>query len=390
MPQKKFILFFDFNIIILKTFLYLVKPKTMKKYLLLLPSILFLIHLSAQPIINQNDMPSVGDTLTLNIASSVTGLDYATSGCNYTWDLSGIVPTSQRIDTFKAVSTLPQLYSLVFSNATFGVTAPDMVPVSTGLSVLSITNVHNFFLNETSSYSQLGYGAKFNGFALPVKFDNPDVVLNFPLTLGEKDSCDFAYFLDMSSTLGMYYGESKHRVNYVDAWGKVITPVDTFMAMRVLSKITAHDTIHLDTLGGFGFAFNYTVQEYKWYAKSMKVPVMNISVRSGTGAGTTAEYPNLLNPHTDVSEFDPSLAFLDIYPNPADENTELYFSLIKISAVEIDISDMLGRNIKTFALKEYPEGFNSVPLNIQDMEKGIYFVRINAGNSSKVIKMQVQ
>jgi hypothetical protein len=370
----------------------LVKPKPMKRYFLLLPFILFISQLSAQPVINQSDMPVAGDTITMNIASAVTGVDYTTTGMNYTWDLSSLTPTSQRIDTFKALTTYPLQYIAMFNGASFGVTAPDMVPVNTFIT-LSITDVNNFFQASSAAYSQFGYGANFNGFALPVKFDNPDVVLKFPLTMGKKDSCDFAYYLDMTSQLGMYYGESKHRVNEVDAWGKIITPVDTFIAMRVLSKIRVHDTIHLDTLGGIGLPINYTITEYKWYAKSMKVPVMKVSVQTGgTAPGTTAEWPSLLNPHTGISEFDASLAFVDIYPNPSDENTRIYFSLVDPSSVEIRITDILGRNITCLPGKKYPEGFSSVPLDLRELnlKKGLYFVRVTAGEDTKVIKMQLQ
>ena len=87
--------------------------------------------------------------------------------------------------------------------------------------------------------------------------------------------------------------EQEHRVNFVDGWGTVITPADTFSAMRVQSIITAHDSVHIDTIINYGTSFNYTTTEYKWYAYKMGEPVIKVSVRTGTGPSiTTVEYQN--------------------------------------------------------------------------------------------------
>ena len=65
---------------------------------------------------------------------------------------------------------------------------------------------------------------------------------------------------------------------------------------------------------------------------------------------------------------------LGLYPNPVNENTNLYFSLAKPSTIEVSITDMLGRNIKTITSKEYPEGFNSVPLDISGINLAKEFI----------------
>jgi hypothetical protein len=362
------------------------------KKILLLSSMLFMIIFSslAQPTINKSDMPVVGDTIRVNNSLSVNGDNYDTTGVNYTWNLSNLTSSSQSVDTFKNVLSTSIIYYVYFTGlANLAENAPNMVSINTPLLPVTITNVYDFFDNSTASFSQLGFGAKFNGTPLPVKYSNPDVQLVFPLTYGEKDSCDFSYNVNIPS-FG-YYGEKEHRVNCVDGWGTIINPIDTFQAMRVRSVVTAHDTIHVDTLINYGTSFNYTTTEYKWYAYKMGVPVMDISVRTGTGASTTIVYPNEPKNTTGIKADDSPCFILGLYPNPVNENTNLYFSLAKPSQLEVNITDLLGRNIKTIASKEYPEGFNSVPLDISGMNlgKGIYFVRVNSVNSSKIIKLEV-
>jgi hypothetical protein len=363
------------------------------KKIFLLSAIFISVILSSfsQPIISQNDMPNIGDTIKLNVssASALSGINYTASGSNIIWNFSSLTSSSQRADTFMTIqSTSTLTYYLFFYASTIVGTQPDLGSMNLGLLSLSITNVYDFFKNNSTSYSQLGYGAKFNGNAIPVQYNNPDIQLKFPLTYLEKDSCDFSDHITIPS-LG-YYGEKKHRINYVDGWGTIITPIDTFPAIRVLSKIYAHDTIHIDTLISYGTSFNDTVTEYKWYAYKMGEPVMKISIqKGGMSAGTTVEYQNRKRNTTGIKDIDDPLTFVGLYPNPVNENTNLYFSLAKQSEIDISITDLLGRNIKTISHKEYLAGFNSVPIDISGLGKGIYFVRTNSGNNSKVIKMEV-
>lgn len=365
----------------------------MKKIVLL--SIMFvLVVLSsiAQPIINKNDMPNVGDTIRINTSLSVNGDNYDSTGINHLWNFSNLTSSSQRVDTFMSIALTAPVYQLFFqllSGCNLAGNQPNMVAINTPLLPITITNVYDFFANSSSSYAQYGFGAKFNGTAIPVKYSSADVQLKFPLTYGETDSCDFSYDVPISSIL--YYGEKEHRVNHVDGWGTVITPIDTFPAMRVMSVITAHDTIHIDTMVTYGTSFDYTTTEYKWYAYKMGEPVMKVAVRTGTGASTTVEYQNRPKNTTGIRDIDSPLNFVGLYPNPVNENTSLYFSLEKPSQIEVSITDMLGRNIKTIAIKEYHSGFNTVPLDISGMNlgKGIYFVRLSSGNNSKTLKMEV-
>jgi hypothetical protein len=123
----------------------------------------------------------------------------------------------------------------------------------------------------------------------------------------------------------------------------------------------------------------------------MGEPVMKVSVRTGTGASTTIEYQNRPKNTSGIKDIESPVNFVGLYPNPVNENTNLYFSLEKPSQIVISITDLLGRNVKTIATKEYHAGFNTVPLDISGMKlvKGIYFVRVSSGNSSKVIKMEI-
>ncbi|MCD4745980.1 MAG: hypothetical protein K8R58_06750, partial [Bacteroidales bacterium] len=63
----------------------------MKKIITLILCLGFSInYLSSQIVIDDNDMPDVGDTIRLSQAFTAGGIDYTLTGNNYTWDFSGL------------------------------------------------------------------------------------------------------------------------------------------------------------------------------------------------------------------------------------------------------------------------------------------------------------
>lgn len=341
------------------------------------------------PFINQLDMPNIGDTIRLNELSYTTQFDCHQAGENQFWNYVTFTPTSQKVDTFKRISATSMIYSFYFNDATIAATQGDLIPLDNGIIDISLTNGYGFYKETTTTFSQLGFGALFNGFPLPVRYNKPDVMLRFPLTMGAKDSCDFSYNVSIPN-LG-YYGQTKHRVNHVDAWGTIITPVDTFIAVRVVSYITSHDSIYLDTLGIGGFSFNQSQIEYKWYADNIGLPAMKMTITPGITGGTQIEYSNLRRKTVGIDETNPVMLFAGLYPNPATEFTHVYFSLDKATEVEITMIDMLGREIKTAGKKKYACGYNTITLNLQELNitKGLYFVKVSSVNNSKTFKLQV-
>jgi len=362
----------------------------MKKVVFL--SMLFVsLVLSAfsQPLIDQNDMPNIGDTIRVGTTININGIDYTLTGQDFLWDFSSLNYLSQRVDTFVGITSTPIAYQFDFNNpldqthkATIAQPRPDINQMPS----IQFTDVFNFFKETSASYTQVGFGAKINGVPMPIKYDNPDVLYKFPLTIGDLDSSEFSYNMQIPA-LG-YYGETKKRVNFVDGWGTIITPLDTFHAVRVLSTSYIHDTIHIDSLG-IGFPQDKTEKEYKWLTDTMGIPVLKVIETSGIGGGTSVEYIIKYVNSSGFSSYENSLTFFTIYPNPACENTNIYFSTRKSSEIEFHIFDITGRNVKTISGKEFPAGFHSLPLTTGNLQKGIYFIRISDDNVSKVIKLQV-
>jgi hypothetical protein len=75
------------------------------------------------------------------------------------------------------------------------------------------------------------------------------------------------------------------------------------------------------------------------------------------------------------------------YPNPFNPTTRIRYELPKSTYVEINIFDILGREIASLVKKELPAGIHSVQFNANNLPSGTYIYRIQAGEYSQSRKM---
>lgn len=74
------------------------------------------------------------------------------------------------------------------------------------------------------------------------------------------------------------------------------------------------------------------------------------------------------------------------YPNPFNSATIIYFYLSYPQEVFISIYDILGRCIKVFPVSSAIKGMNEIPWQPQKIAGGVYFVRIECNEFTKIIK----
>lgn len=72
----------------------------------------------------------------------------------------------------------------------------------------------------------------------------------------------------------------------------------------------------------------------------------------------------------------------NVYPNPFTDKTNFNYSLNKSALVNLKITDMEGRLIRTLVNEEQSTGEFSYQLNANNLSKGIYFYQFKAGNIS--------
>ncbi len=84
---------------------------------------------------------------------------------------------------------------------------------------------------------------------------------------------------------------------------------------------------------------------------------------------------------------DRNIASLLMYPNPAQSNLSLQFTLNNTSAVAVSVLDLAGRVVKTIPVSQMDAGNNQINIHVSDLTNGVYFVQVATGNGSNTIKL---
>ncbi|MCX6296164.1 MAG: T9SS type A sorting domain-containing protein [Bacteroidetes bacterium] len=81
---------------------------------------------------------------------------------------------------------------------------------------------------------------------------------------------------------------------------------------------------------------------------------------------------------------------LSVFPNPSTTSkTTINYTLKEGSDVTVDIYNTIGEKVKTIALEKQAEGKHESILDFETLTNGIYFMKLNAGDSSQVLKFSV-
>jgi hypothetical protein len=95
------------------------------------------------------------------------------------------------------------------------------------------------------------------------------------------------------------------------------------------------------------------------------------------------------NPILNVNQIESANANLSIYPNPANELSNVNFTLENTADVSISITDLSGKEVMTKAIENAPAGEHTVSLETATFSNGIYMVNYTAGNTSVTKKLVI-
>lgn len=343
--------------------------------------------LSAQITIVSSDMPNAGDSVLISVTTSIDTNDVNSTGANYTWDYSTLIPDFQRYEKFDSPFTFPLPFNLLFNpfNTSYG--NENNILTSLPIPGVTLDMAYDFLKESSSQFRQVGAGYTLNGIPLPFLYSSNDIIYNFPLDYLDTDSCDYKFGLPIPS-IG-YYGSEGHRVNVVDGWGTLTTPFGTFNTLRVKSTIAAIDTLALDVLG-FGTDIPRPLRyEYKWLATAMQIPVLKVDASDifGTITITNVEYQDTLLPgvpQLSISSYSNDNFNSIVYPNPVVDNSVLQYTLLEKSNVKISMTDIVGKTISIIADQSQVSGTYQQQINVSELPQGVYFVVLQT-NKGRVV-----
>ena len=317
------------------------------------------------------------DSVLYSNVNGGTPTAHTMNGTNVIWNESTLTgtPTYQQ---FLSMSATPIIFQLLFLSCDYA------QPLLNGGNVAGNTLTDAFeYYDYASSDSRLqvkGFGGNILipgqavAIPLPALYSSPDIIYQFPMVYGNKDSSVSGF--DVTLPLGSVIGDiklkrSQKRVNEVDGWGRLTIPSGgTYDVLRQVSKI---DRIDSFITGFFPIGIPTQPIEYKWLGQGMKVPVLqingnqnggNVNITNSTywGGYPVGLHEELINTN----------AF--IYPNPANDQCAIEFSLKNNSNVDIYIYALNGILCGEFHFANREAGKFHAYLPINALANGTYQV----------------
>lgn len=356
----------------------------MKKFYLLF--ILFIaIDSKAQIIINSADLPSVNDTFRLSKAPINTPVDLTLTGANYTWDFSHLSPAGQSVDSFISVAATDPVYSVYFGS---GINAANLVEKGPFSITLGSTpaSPYGFYNTSNTDFRQVGYGAVLDGVTTPIVFDYHDIIYSFPVAFGNFDSCNAHYNI---ITPGLSHEAiTRHRENYVDGWGTIITPYGHFDVLRVVSEISVSDCY---SIVGLPLSYNIIyplMREYKWLAKDEGIPVMQINTEfiNNVETITSIAYKDSLF-ITGLTQVKTPIYGADISPNPSKGDAKLKCKYSGNGSITILVTELSGKAIGKITVSN-SELQNGVELDqyFRHLPDGVFILHLRGESGTEIIR----
>lgn len=273
---------------------------------------------SAQITIGEQDMPSAGDTIRLRTGDG-SSIMLDQTGPGQVWDFSDLLPQAEVADTAVSVGSTPFLYQFFFNNAfLYPAYAADYAVkgISIGFQQVSLQDLYDYFKIDPNGFRNVGFGANVNGLPTSVRRQPVDVIHQFPMNYGDEDSSASAFNVSIPTLA--YFGQDQMRHNYVDGWGTLYLPADTFEVLRVRSVLARTDTVFVEQFGiGFRLPEPQTV-EYKWIAQGMDLPVLQVTTVGGAITTTRFHY-STADVTTGLSD-ERAMAAPEVFPNPATDH----------------------------------------------------------------------
>jgi len=276
-----------------------------------------------------------------------------------------------------SVQSTPVLYQIFFlypfvSNIASPNPGLDFIPG------FEVTDIYEYYKNTDEQYHQAGFAVTLAGIPLPIKYDDPEVLLKFPSNYGDIDSSFSAFELGFPD-LG-FYSMAKNRKNYVDGWGTLITPFGTFDTQRIRSEIVQSDSLYIDSLG-IGFPINRQYIEYKWMGLETGIPLL--SVREELDV-VTIQYQDSLRLITGVKEITSIIDRIEVYPNPCSDRLNINMFIEKSSSVNITVLDMAGQETVIYKALSLKAGGHDIVIDVKGhgFSPGMYLLHMSVNGES--------
>ncbi len=298
------------------------------------------------------------------------------AGTNCTWDFSSL-PSIREVNTSVALASDNGKYNIEFDRAD---------------GVYYLYHV----TDKGVEYSGIRKGDMLTYYSKPI------VKTKYPQTYGTFFEGNFEGYTEnqgeQTATINGYYSTQ------VDASGTIILPGNTRFPVIRVKTIKRYTTTTIKT----NFSYTLEVEKYLWYAQDIRYPVFvtmeTFLYDPVTGERSGVSRESFMNANLDpkkqgnsttdnsrVATGNKAEISCKVTPNPFVNNVQISYTLSEETLVGIELYNMQGTKLTTLLPRQTQKGEQTMSFDLgrYTPNKGIYFVRITAGNkvhNEKLIK----
>jgi hypothetical protein len=127
----------------------------------------------------------------------------------------------------------------------------------------------------------------------------------------------------------------------------------------------------------------------------MKIPVLEVDAQIlfSNEVVTNVIYQDSLRSsvfQVGIAESTPAISGAQVFPNPASGNCTLTYQLANAGNVELSITDLSGRKIRTIENGYQPAGNHAQQIGLEGLSAGMYFIQIISGSAVMTQKISIQ
>lgn len=335
----------------------------------------------AQITLSVSDFANAGDTVRIS-QSDGNGLDFASTGANFTWDFSSLMANSQTLKEFKPIG-----FASLLVFGTYGPVAPTNYRASyfnptndlpldqlSQFLPVSLSDLNQYSKRMTDSITSLGYSIAVNGQGIPFKSDTIETRYKLPLNYNDFHYSRGYTFIDLNPVIDFKIKQYRQRTTNVDGWGTIITPKGTFSVLRLRHDINEIDSVYQTFFGAGQWFGGPTIQrvEYEWFANGEKEWILKATETNGN--------ISLVEYQEDYLGLDASIPdnilHVSVGPNPVHD-------LLEVAAEDaitgVRIYDATGRQVMEHLGVNTPQ----LSLHIGSLATGTYRIVVTSDLGSK-------
>ena len=316
------------------------------------------------------DIADKDEIYTVSNANPFEALELGVTGEDMVWNFESLAPIMQdSIVWIDAVETNPAYFFFWF-----GSDVAEETGQTFDSEFFSLEDIFNFYKRSTSEFSLTGQAGTITGIPLPILYDDPEPVYQFPMEFENSFTSSTGFEFDIPG-IGVWL-ETRDKSCTVDGWGTITTPYGTFEVLRQKCVNEIYDLFTVDLLE---IPIEYTATEYRWVAQDEGIPILQVNTQTllGIETATAVIYKDVITePVNIVSESSsPEIKLIN-------DGSEVSLSVNFNQPIDMEISVLNLNGQKVIATEHYTHGsgLNNYRIETGSMLPGYYFVQVLLSN----------